>query len=142
MPPGVRLLRWNLKPPPVAIETCAVVTDPALFARTALGQLRVAMAEPVRWVGWTIPQLIDRLAQVGVVVELEPAPERIDEKTMKTEPSPIGERLVTIWEATGVLRLHPRSVLEYVRRGELRRAAHRRTLEGPDCWTLRESTGP
>lgn len=27
MPPGVRLLEWMLKDPPVAIETCSVVTD-------------------------------------------------------------------------------------------------------------------
>ena len=63
MPPGVRLVSWDLKHPPVAIETCAVVTDSALFARSTLEQLRVAMAEPRRWVGWTVPQLIDRLAQ-------------------------------------------------------------------------------
>ena len=71
MPPGVRLLAWNLKQAPVAIETCGVVTDPALFALTTLGQLRVALAEPGRWIGWTVPQLIDRLHQVGVDVVLE-----------------------------------------------------------------------
>ena len=68
LPPSVRLVSWNLKDPPVAIETCAIVTDPALFACTTLEQLGVALAEPSRWVGWTVPQLIDRLAQVGVVV--------------------------------------------------------------------------
>jgi hypothetical protein len=71
MPPGVRLLAWNLKEPPVAIEVCAVVIDTALFARTTLGQLRKALAYPKRWVGWSVPQLIDRLAQVGVFVALE-----------------------------------------------------------------------
>jgi hypothetical protein len=44
-----------------------------LFARTTLEQLRIALAAPKRWVGWTIPQLIDRLAQVGVRVALESA---------------------------------------------------------------------
>ena len=68
IPPGVRLIEWKLKEPPVAIETCAVVTDSDLFARTTLEQLRIALAEPKRWVGWTVPQLIDRLAQVGVSV--------------------------------------------------------------------------
>ena len=71
MPPGVRLLDWNLKQPPVAIDTCSVVTDPALFVRTTLEQLRVALAKPERWVGWTVVQLIDRLRQVGVDVGLE-----------------------------------------------------------------------
>jgi hypothetical protein len=71
MPSCVRLLAWNLRKPPVAVETCAVVVDPALFARTTLEQLRVALAEPRRWVGWSVPQLMDRLGQVGVVVALE-----------------------------------------------------------------------
>jgi hypothetical protein len=71
MPPGVRLIAWELKEPPVAIETCAVVIDPALFARTTLEQLRTALAQPGRWVGWSVPQLIDRLAQVGVSVALD-----------------------------------------------------------------------
>ncbi len=36
------------------------------------------------------------------------------------EPAPIGERLLTIREAGEILRLHPRTVREYVRRGELK----------------------
>jgi hypothetical protein len=72
IPPGVRLIEWNLKQPPLAIETCAVVTNPGLFAQATLEQLRIALTEPKRWVGWSVPQLIDRLAQVGVRVALEP----------------------------------------------------------------------
>jgi hypothetical protein len=71
MPPGVRLVEWKLKEPPVAIETCAVVINPALFARRTLQQLRTAIKNPRRWVGWSIPQLIGRLGQVGVTVTLE-----------------------------------------------------------------------
>ena len=78
MPAGVRLVTWNLKEPPVAIDTCSVVTDPALFARSTLEQLGVALAEPKRWVGWSVPELIDRLAQVGVIVTLE-SEEKLDE---------------------------------------------------------------
>jgi len=70
MPPGVQLLEWLLKSPPVAIETFAVVTEPALFAVTTLEQLRRALECPKSWVGWSIPQLIERLAQVGVTVKL------------------------------------------------------------------------
>ena len=70
MPTGVLLLGWNLKKTLVAIETCAVVTDTALFARSTLEQLGTALAQRSRWVGWSIPQLIDRLAQVGVTVKL------------------------------------------------------------------------
>jgi hypothetical protein len=72
MPPGVRLVAWNLKEPPVAIETCAVVTDSALFARVTLEQLGRALKQPNLWVGWTVTQLIDRLSQVGVLVAPEP----------------------------------------------------------------------
>lgn len=71
MPPGVRLVEWNLKGSPVGIEAYAVVTDPGLFACTTLAQLGTALAEPNRWVGWSVPQLIDRLSQVGVVVAIE-----------------------------------------------------------------------
>jgi hypothetical protein len=70
MPPGICLLHWKLKEPPVAIETCAVVTDPAQFARITLEQLAISVSEPGRWVGWTVPQLVDRLAQVGVGVRV------------------------------------------------------------------------
>jgi hypothetical protein len=71
MPPGVCLVRWNLKPPPVVVETGSVVFDSALFARSTLMQLGDLMANPNRNVGWTVPQLIDRLAQVGVAVSLK-----------------------------------------------------------------------
>jgi len=40
-------------------------------------------------------------------------------KRKKTEPAPIGEHLLTIREAAEVLRLPPRTVREYVRRGEI-----------------------
>lgn len=71
MPPGVRAHCWNLKVPPIAIDSCSIVTDCDLFARTTLEQLRIALAEPRRWIGWTLPQLIDRLRQVGVDIEIE-----------------------------------------------------------------------
>jgi hypothetical protein len=71
LPPGVRLVKWNLKEPPIAIETCAVVTEPGLFARTTIEQLRIVLANPKHWVGWSVFQLIERLGQVGVAVALE-----------------------------------------------------------------------
>lgn len=71
MPPGVRLVSWNLKEPPIAIEYHAVVTDPAKFASATLGELRERLKNPKRKYGWSVPQLIDRLSQVGVTVVLE-----------------------------------------------------------------------
>jgi hypothetical protein len=72
MPSGVRLISWKLKEAPIAIETCAIVTDPDLFARSTLEQLATVLSQPKQWVGWTGPHLINRLAQVGVIVSLTP----------------------------------------------------------------------
>jgi len=80
MPHGVHLVSWNLKEPPVAIEVCSLVTDTALFAKTTLQQLQIALATPQRWIGWPVPQLIDRLAQVGVIVALEAKGKENDER--------------------------------------------------------------
>jgi hypothetical protein len=76
---GICVVEWILKDPPVAIETCAVVTDTALFARSTLEQLRIALTQPKRWVGWSVPQLVDRLAQVGVLVALETISQDMEE---------------------------------------------------------------
>jgi hypothetical protein len=70
IPAGVRLVEWYLKESPILVDCSAVVTDPALFATATLRQLQIALNNPKRWVGWTVPQLIERLAQVGVVVTL------------------------------------------------------------------------
>jgi len=72
IPPGVRLIGWNLKEPPVAIETCSVVIDPARFAKSTLLQLQAAL-KGKRWLAghWTTVELIERLKQVGVEVEMD-----------------------------------------------------------------------
>ena len=71
IPPKLRLLSWKLKPPPVMVETISVVDDPAGFAAETLKQLAVAVADPA----WNsmIPHLLDRLAQVGVMLVLTEA---------------------------------------------------------------------
>jgi hypothetical protein len=56
----------------VAIESCAIVIHPAIFVQTTLAQLGAALANPKCWAGWTVLQLLDRLAQVEVVLVLEP----------------------------------------------------------------------
>ena len=48
-----------------------MVTIPVLFDRITVEQLRSAFAEPIRWVGCSVPQLLDRTAQVGIVVMLD-----------------------------------------------------------------------
>jgi hypothetical protein len=71
MPEGVRLLAWAPERPPVAIETWAIVNDVPQFIRTALEQLRAAKAGE-NWLAgnWSVSELIDRLEQVGVTVEV------------------------------------------------------------------------
>jgi hypothetical protein len=71
MPLGLRLVQWNLKDPPVLIESSAIITDSEVFARATLEQLQIALENPKRWVGWSVPQLIERLSQVGVLVVLQ-----------------------------------------------------------------------
>lgn len=73
IPRGVRLVEWNLKEPPVCLESYSVVTDSAKFAKSTLGQMKLLLENPKARVGWTMAQLIDRLAQVGVTVTLEPS---------------------------------------------------------------------
>jgi hypothetical protein len=68
MPPGAVLVSWELKEPPIAIAAGEVVTDSAKFARACLEQLRNALANPRRRAAWTVPQLLERLALVGVMV--------------------------------------------------------------------------
>ena len=74
MPKGIRLLAWSLKPAPVFLERWSVVTDPDLFARTTLSSLEAKLANPERWLGWSVRELLDRLEQVGVRVALEARP--------------------------------------------------------------------
>src|SRR5262249_13741892 len=70
MLPGVRLIEWKLKGAPVVIDVCSIVIDPNLFVRTIIEQLCVALENLGQWIGWSVPLLIGRLGQVGVVVEL------------------------------------------------------------------------
>jgi len=71
MPEGVNLVCWDLKDSPVAVETTTVVIDPSQFARMTLDQLQCALQDPEHWNGWTVEQLLDRLAQAGAIVALE-----------------------------------------------------------------------
>jgi hypothetical protein len=73
MPKGVRLIRWELKQTPVAIDVCSVVVDIPKFIERELRALDSRLNNP--WTihgGFTVPQMLDRLAQAGLEVELEP----------------------------------------------------------------------
>jgi len=72
MPLGVKLLRYEPKVPPVAVDVCSVVTDISKFIETELRDLDSRLNSP--WTirgGWSVPQILDRLRQVGVEVEID-----------------------------------------------------------------------
>jgi hypothetical protein len=73
LPRGIRLIRWEPKSPPVAIDVCSVVADIFKFIHSELRALDSRLNDP--WTihgGFTVPQMLDRLAQAGLEVELEP----------------------------------------------------------------------
>lgn len=71
MPPGVRLLRWEPKPPPVILTHYAVVSDVSRFTSMTLLELKAALAGECWLAGnCSVRELIDRLEQCGVVVEV------------------------------------------------------------------------
>jgi hypothetical protein len=83
---GVRLVRWRPKPAPVAIDVCSVVVDVPKFIEAELRELNSRLNHP--WTirgGFTVPQMLDRLAQAGVEVELEPKGGASTTKRLNTE---------------------------------------------------------
>ena len=74
LPRGVRLVLYAPKTPPVAIEQCSVVTNVDLFIRTTLADLEAKLGDTAGVKGgWTVPQMMDRLRQVGLVLEITKA---------------------------------------------------------------------
>ena len=72
MPPGVRLLRWEPKTPPIAVVHMGIVGNIYKFAAATLLQLRARLDGKDYLAGnWSLRELVDRLEQVGVVVEIE-----------------------------------------------------------------------
>lgn len=71
MPFGVDLLRWHPKSAPVVLTRYSIVTDVPKFISTTLYELRAALAGS-RWLAgnWSVPELLDRLEQCGVVVRI------------------------------------------------------------------------
>lgn len=72
MPKGVRLVRCETKARLYAWTVCSVVFDVPSFLESELRALDSRLNNP--WTirgGFTVPQMLDRLAQVGLEVELE-----------------------------------------------------------------------
>jgi hypothetical protein len=72
MPTGIRLVAWEPKQPPVRLESFLVVTNSVGFANSALREIYERLSNPKRKYGRSVKQLIEHLAKVGVMVELDP----------------------------------------------------------------------
>lgn len=71
MPPGVRLLKWEPKTPPIAIVRMGIVCDVDKFIAATLRELRARLEGKNFLAGnWSLLELINRLEQVGVVVNV------------------------------------------------------------------------
>jgi hypothetical protein len=72
MPPGVRLVRWHPKQPPLVLEQYSVVIDVEKFISSTLAQLRARLEGKDFAAGnWTLRELIERLEQAGVEVAVD-----------------------------------------------------------------------
>jgi hypothetical protein len=75
MPPGVRLLKWQPKDPPIAIVHMGIVSNVNKFVTATLLQLRARLEGKDSLAGnWSLRELVDRLEQVGIAVEIESTP--------------------------------------------------------------------
>lgn len=71
MPPGVRLLKWEPKNPPIAIVRMGIVSNVPKFIAATLLQLQARLEGKDFLAGnWSLRELVDRLEQVGVVVKV------------------------------------------------------------------------
>jgi hypothetical protein len=72
MPPGVRLLKWEPRDPPIAIVHIGIVNNVDRFVGATVRQLRARLEGKDFLAGnWSLRELVDRLEQVGVVVSIE-----------------------------------------------------------------------
>jgi hypothetical protein len=72
LPAGVRLVAYRPKTAPVAIDVCTLVVNVERFMLAELRDLNSRLNHP--WTirgGFTVPQILDRLAQAGLEVELD-----------------------------------------------------------------------
>lgn len=72
MPEGVRLVKWAPKEPPVILQQWSVVIELDKFISSTLAQLRARLEGKDFLAGnWTQRELIERLEQVGLEVEVD-----------------------------------------------------------------------
>lgn len=70
LPPGVRLVRYAPKAPPVAVQPCSIVTDVDKFIRRYLEDLRFRLENPKVYACAPLDEILAKLAEVGVELVL------------------------------------------------------------------------
>lgn len=71
MPAGVRLMRWQPATPPIRLNGFLLVTNTEMFIRRTLEQVEARLTGNDWAAGhWSLTELIERLAAVGVTVAL------------------------------------------------------------------------
>jgi len=73
LPPAVRLLRYAPKVAPVAVQPCSIVTDVGKFIRAYLEDLEWRLAHPNTYACASLPEILAKLAEVGVELKIEQA---------------------------------------------------------------------
>jgi hypothetical protein len=71
LPPGVRLVRYAPKTPPVAVQPCSIVTDVDKFIAAYLQDLDWRLKNPKGYAAAPLPEILSKLAEVGLELELE-----------------------------------------------------------------------
>lgn len=76
LPPGVRLVRYAPKTPPVLVAPWSVVTDVKKFIAAYLRSLDWRLKHPKGYAAAPLPEILAKLAEVGLELEVvEAAPE-------------------------------------------------------------------
>jgi hypothetical protein len=72
LPPGVRLVKYSPKCPPVGVSVCSVVINVARFISRNLEDLDARLNHPAQMgVGDSVPETLAKLAEVGLELALD-----------------------------------------------------------------------
>jgi hypothetical protein len=71
LPPGVRLVKYAPKPPPVAVAPVSIVTDVDKFIRAYVSDLEYRLLRPEAHACAPLPEILAKLAEVGLELALE-----------------------------------------------------------------------
>jgi hypothetical protein len=76
LPRGVRLVKFEPKQPPVALDVCSIVTDVQQFVAAELMELDARLHAPAQIrAGHGVFTILERLRQVGVELAIDSLPE-------------------------------------------------------------------